>query len=78
VGVTSDLARRVWDHREGVGSVFCRRHRVRRLVYKEPFEDIQNAIHREKRLKKWERGWKVALIEYDNPNWDDLYDPLNW
>ena len=43
-----------------------------------PYEDIQHAIHREKRLKKWERRWKIALIERGNPNWDDLYDPLNW
>jgi putative endonuclease len=78
IGVTSNLSRRVYEHREGAGSAFCRRYGVHRLVYKEAFEDIQNAIRREKRLKKWERRWKIELIEYENPNWDDLYDPLNW
>jgi putative endonuclease len=50
---------------------------VHRLVYSEPFEDISNAIHREKRLKKWPRAWKIRLIEAENPTWEDLYDRLN-
>ena len=78
VGVTSDLARRAFEHREGVGSRFCAKYRVHRLVRVEVFEDISNAIAREKRLKKWLRRWKLNLIESENPNWDDLYDRLNW
>ena len=79
VGVTSDITRRVFEHREGIGSAFCRKYGVKRLVHSEPFEDISNAIHREKRLKKWPRAWKIKLIEETNPRWDDLYETiLNW
>lgn len=77
VGVTADLPFRVWQHREGVGSAFCRKYGVHRLVHYEAFEDIQNAIHREKRLKAWPRRWKVNLIEQTNPTWADLYETLN-
>lgn len=77
VGVTSDISRRVWEHQEGVGSIFCRRYGVTRLVYLDFFDSIEDAIHREKRLKKWKRSWKIALIEETNPNWDDLYLTLN-
>ena len=77
IGVTNDLAFRVWQHREGQGSTFCREHGVSRLVHYEVFEDISNAIHREKRLKKWNRQWKIDLIERANPRWDDLYETLN-
>jgi putative endonuclease len=78
VGVANDIAHRALAHREGPGSRFCAKYRVHRLVRIEVFEDISHAIHREKRLKKWLRRWKIALIESDNPNWDDLYDRLNW
>jgi putative endonuclease len=77
VGVTADLARRAWEHREGLGSKFCKDYRVHRLVYAEPFDEIGAAIAREKRLKKWPRRWKVELIETGNPSWDDLYEQLN-
>ena len=77
VGVTNNLAYRAWQHREGHGSSFCRKYDVHRLVHYEVFEDIQNAIQREKRLKKWNRRWKVELIEATNPRWDDLYETLN-
>ena len=76
VGVTSDIAFRAWQHREGTGSVFCKRYGVTRLVHYEAFEDISNAIHREKRIKKWPRVWKISLIEQDNPNWIDLYPQI--
>jgi putative endonuclease len=76
VGVTSDVSRRVFEHREGIGSAFCRKYGVRRLVHSEPFEDISNAIHREKRLKKWPRAWKIKLIEATNPTWADLYETI--
>jgi putative endonuclease len=77
VGVTNDLAFRVWQHREGSGSAFARKYGVRRLVYFETFDDITNAIHREERIKKWNRRWKIELIEAGNPAWDDLYESLN-
>jgi putative endonuclease len=77
VGVTSDLARRAWEHRTGVGSDFVRRYGVTRLVYAEHHEDIMRAIQREKTIKHWPRQWKVGLIVTSNAAWDDLYDRLN-
>lgn len=76
VGVTAHLARRAWEHREGLGSAFTRRYGVKRLVYAERHETIETAIQREKTIKHWPRAWKVALIVRDNPDWDDLYDLL--
>jgi len=76
VGVTSDLARRTWEHREGIVEGFTKRHGLKRRVYAERFDDIRLAIQREKTIKHWSRAWKVALIHAENPNWDDLYDRL--
>jgi putative endonuclease len=76
VGVTSDLVRRVYEHREKLRKGFTERYGVARLVYFERFGDIGDAIHREKRLKKWNRAWKVRLVEDTNPNWDDLYPSI--
>ncbi len=76
VGVTADLARRVWEHREDLGSTFTTRYGLKRLVYAEPHDTIAAAIQREKNLKHWPRAWKVALILRDNPGWEDLYDRL--
>jgi putative endonuclease len=76
VGVTNDLARRVWEHREGVVDGFTKKHGLKLLVYYESFDRIVDAIHREKRLKHWQRAWKIALIEGRNPNWDDLTPEL--
>ena len=73
IGVTSDLVRRVYEHREELIPGFTREHGVHRLVYYEQHATAESAIRREKRLKKWNRAWKIALIEKDNPNWDDLY-----
>jgi putative endonuclease len=73
VGVTNDLVRRVYEHRSKVAEGFTKKYDVAKLVYYEVFEDIENAIVREKRLKKWNRAWKVRMIEEINPNWDDLY-----
>ena len=73
IGVTNDLVRRVYEHREGVADGFTKKYQVHRLVYFEQHSDIEAAIRREKRLKKWNRAWKVRLIEETNPNWDDLY-----
>jgi len=77
VGVTNDLARRVQEHREGAVPGFTRTYGVTRLVHAEPYDDIRIAIEREKRLKKWRRAWKLALIEEANPDWRDLYFDLN-
>jgi putative endonuclease len=76
VGVTNDLIRRVHEHRTGAIAGFSRTHAVHRLVYFEPFDQIEFAIKREKRIKKSKRDWKVALIERDNPNWSDLFPSI--
>ena len=76
VGVTSNLAQRVWQHKEGLVEGFTKRYNLKHLVYAERHEDIRNAIQREKNLKHWPRAWKVDLIEAANPDWTDLYDQL--
>ena len=76
--MTNNIARRVFEHREGMGSAFCRKFGVKRLVHLESFESIQNAIHREKRIKTWPRRWKINLIEAGNPRWEDLHERINW
>ena len=77
VGVTSSLSHRVWQHREGLIDGFTRGYGLKRLVYYERFEDIRDAIQREKTIKHWPRAWKVRLIHGMNPEWDDLYETLN-
>ena len=72
-GVTSDLPRRWWEHREGITGGFTTRYGVKRLVWWEWHDGIEAAIHREKRLKKYKREWKIHLIERDNPDWNDLF-----
>ena len=76
IGVTNDIARRAYEHREGLIPGFTKRYAVNLLVHIEPFDDICYAIQREKNLKKWPREWKIALIEETNPDWRDLYDDL--
>jgi putative endonuclease len=76
IGVTNDLARRVFEHREGTADGFTKRYGVKLLVYTESFSDVRDAIVREKALKKWRRAWKVKLIESSNPQWQDLYATL--
>jgi putative endonuclease len=73
IGVTNDLIRRIAEHKSKLVESFTEKYDVVRLVYFELFDDPENAIRREKRLKKWNRAWKVRLIEELNPNWDDLY-----
>jgi len=77
VGVTNNLAVRAHQHRTGEGSEFTRKYGVTRLVWYEFHSDINEAITSEKRIKKWERRWKLELIESFNPEWMDLYDTLN-
>jgi putative endonuclease len=74
IGVTSDLARRVWEHREQAADGFTKRYRLKRLVWIEFHHDIRSAIQREKNMKHWPRAWKIDLILAHNPDWKDLYD----
>ena len=76
IGVTNDLIRRVYEHRENLAAGFTKRYEIHRLVYFEQHSDIEAAIQREKRLKKWNRRWKIKLIEESNPNWIDLYPAI--
>lgn len=76
IGVTNDLIRRVAEHKLQLVESFTKEYGVVRLVYFEQFDDPENAIKREKRLKKWKRDWKIALIEKDNPDWNDLYPEI--
>jgi putative endonuclease len=73
IGVTNDLIRRVAEHRLKLVESFTEKYDVGKLVYYEQFDDAENSIKREKRLKKWNRAWKIRLIEEHNPNWEDLY-----
>jgi putative endonuclease len=73
IGVTSDLVRRVYEHKTKTADGFTKEYDVDRLVYYEHYEDVEAAIRREKRLKRYNRGWKISLIEEENPNWVDLY-----
>jgi putative endonuclease len=76
IGVTNNLVRRIYEHRMGLVPGFTKEHGVHRLVYFESHTDVEAAIRREKRLKKWNRAWKIRLIEELNPNWDDLYPQI--
>jgi putative endonuclease len=76
IGVTNDLIRRVAEHRLKMAESFTKKYEIVRLVYFEQFDDAENAIRREKRLKKWNRAWKIRLIEGLNPDWDDLYSSI--
>jgi len=72
IGVTSDLEGRVWDHKNGTFEGFTKKYKINQLVYHEDFPDIEQAIDREKQLKGWTRAKKIALIEKENPGWEDL------
>jgi putative endonuclease len=76
-GVTADIAARMIHHRDGTGSQFAAKYGVDRLVYVEVHDRIEDAIAREKAIKKWRRDWKIQLIEAVNPDWNDLFDTLN-
>ena len=77
VGVTSDVSRRMWEHREGLLPGFTRVYGVKLLVYLEMHQTMEAAITREKQIKKWRRAWKIELITSLNPDWEDLYLRLN-
>ena len=76
VGVTSDLVKRVWQHREAPADGFTKKYAVKRLVWFEAHGDMRAAITREKQIKKWNRSWKIRLIQTENPHWRDLYEDL--
>jgi len=77
VGMTNNLSRRVWEHREGLAEGFTKRYGVKRLVYYETFPTAASAIQRETRIKKYPRAWKLDLISRMNPDWHDLAETLN-
>ena len=76
-GVTSDLLKRMAQHRQKMAKGFTYKYNLSRLVHYIIQEDIEEAILLEKKIKRWHRSWKIALIEEDNPNWDDLYDKIS-
>ena len=75
-GITSDLIKRIWQHKNESAEGFTKQYGLKRLVHFEQYQDVKEAILREKRIKKWNRQWKINLIEQNNPNWDDLYQKL--
>ncbi|HEX9934713.1 MAG TPA: GIY-YIG nuclease family protein [bacterium] len=77
VGITSDLIKRVWQHKNDLAVGFTKRYAVHMLVWYEPHETLENAIRRGKNIKKWNRKWKLDLVERSNPKWKDLFNDLN-
>ncbi|MBI2438126.1 MAG: GIY-YIG nuclease family protein [Lentisphaerae bacterium] len=73
IGITNSLIRRVYEHKNGLTEGFTKTYKVHNLVFYERFDDVKSAIRYEKKLKKWNRKWKIELIEKDNPEWKDLY-----
>ncbi|WP_343289577.1 GIY-YIG nuclease family protein [Wolbachia endosymbiont of Encarsia formosa] len=76
IGITSNLTKRIWEHKNKVISGFTSKYNVQKLVYFEIFQDVGSALNREKLLKSWKREWKIDLVERENPNWTDLYDEI--
>ncbi len=77
VGITSNLIKRVWEHKNQVVDGFTKRYNLYKLVYYEIYDDIETAINREKQIKSWPRKKKIVLINAFNPSWDDLYEKLS-
>ncbi|MBA7516627.1 hypothetical protein ES705_08675 [subsurface metagenome] len=73
IGVTSNLVKRIYEHKNNIIEGFSKKYNIHKLVYYEITDDIESAIRREKQLKKWNRKWKINLIEKNNPEWKDLY-----
>ena len=76
VGVTSDLPQRIWSHKQGAVEGFAKKHDLKRLVWYRVFDSMEEAIRREKQMKKWNREWKIDLVREMNPRWKDLYEDL--
>ena len=77
IGVTNDLQRRIYEHKNKLIPGFTRKYNLNKLIYFEHFENINDAIKREKQLKKWNRSWKEELINKENPKWNDLYNEIS-
>ena len=77
IGVTSDLIQRIWQHKSNLVKGFTERYGVHRLVWYEVHDSMESAIQREKAIKKWNRTWKIELIEKNNPTWGDLYNEID-
>lgn len=77
IGMTSNLPRRIWEHKNKIADGFTKKYEVDRLVYYEMHEDVQEALRREKSMKRWSRSMKISAIERENPHWEDLYYTLN-
>ena len=75
--MTSNLVKRIWEHKNDLVEGFTRQYGCHTLVYFEQYEDMTNAIQREKQMKKWNRAWKIGLIEKQNPNWQDLWPEIS-
>lgn len=75
-GITSNLSKRIYDHKNEITKGHTSKYKIKRLVYFEVYDDFDNAVTREKKLKKWRRQWKVDLIEKDNPDWSELYNKI--
>jgi putative endonuclease len=75
-GITSNLVKRVWQHKHGMIDGFTAKYKVKKLVYYKAHNDPESAITREKQIKKWNRTWKLRLIEEKNPHWNDLYEEI--
>ena len=76
IGITNDLVKRVYEHKNDINEGFTKKYKVHILVYYEAYNDVNSAMKREKQMKKWKRQWKIELIEKNNPNWKDLYCQL--
>jgi putative endonuclease len=76
VGMTTNLIKRVYEHKNELADGFTKKHNIKNLVYFENYSDLSEARYRENRLKRWNRPWKMGLIEKDNPQWRDLYDEI--
>lgn len=76
VGVTSNLPKRIWEHKNKIVEGFSQKYDLDKLVYYEVHENAESAIKREKRLKKWDRKWKIELIQKQNPDWQDLFETI--
>jgi putative endonuclease len=76
IGVTSDLMKRIWEHKNGVVAGFTKKYKVHQLVWYERHESAESAMKRERNMKEWQRKWKIELIEKSNPHWVDLYESL--
>lgn len=76
IGAATNLAKRIWEHKEGLGGKFTSKYGLQRLVYVEAHDSIHDAVARERQMKKWKRSWKIEAIERNNPDWNDLFDKV--